>query len=227
MESANAITVTANPNQEFWVDMNINPAANLFGVSFELVYSSATLVSVNTKQAGSLMGGDVVFFEETDNVAGKISLSVSRKDGQGGVNGTGNVARVKMLMSAQTPAGQSVSLTLQNIKAVDPAGLTKIVSLDVFADTVAPVISSVTASNIMKTSAKITWTTNESSDSQVEYGLTSSFGKQTTLNLFQTTSHTENLSGLSSNKTYYYRVKSKDANGNLAVGSTKTFKTKY
>ncbi len=225
-ESASAITVTAKANQEFWVDVNMNGAADILGVSFELVYSPSALVSLKTAQAGSLLGADVIFFKETDNTAGKINMSVSRKNGQGGVSGTGNVARVNLLMSAQTPVGQSVSLTLQNIKAIDPLGVTKSVSLDIFADTSAPVISNISSLNIMKTSAKVTWTTSELSDSQVEYGLTTSYGKQTTVDMHSVTSHAVNLSRLSSGKTYHYRVKSKDATGNLSVSADKTFKTK-
>ena len=43
-------------------------------------------------------------------------------------------------------------------------------------DTTAPTISARTATNITGTSATITWTTNEAATSQVEYGLTTSYG---------------------------------------------------
>src|SRR5204862_3210270 len=58
------------------------------------------------------------------------------------------------------------------------AGITVTVSND----TTAPVISAVTASAITATGATITWTTNETSDTQVDYGTTTAYGSTTTLN---------------------------------------------
>jgi hypothetical protein len=92
-------------------------------------------------------------------------------------------------------------------------------------DTTAPTISSVASSNVTGTTATITWTTNETSDSQVEYGTTTSYGNQTTLNASLVSSHSQNLSGLSPGTTYNYRVKSSDAAGNLATSANSTFTT--
>lgn len=93
------------------------------------------------------------------------------------------------------------------------------------ADTTPPTISSVSASSITSSGAAITWTTNEASDSQVEYGLTTSYGSQTTLNTSMVTSHSQSLTGLSTNTLYHYRVKSKDAASNLATSGDYTFTT--
>ncbi|MGH7454200.1 MAG: DUF7594 domain-containing protein, partial [bacterium] len=92
-------------------------------------------------------------------------------------------------------------------------------------DVTPPTISNVAASNITISSATIAWTTNESSDTQVEYGLTTSYGSSSTLNAAHVTSHTVALSGLQSNTTYHYRVKSKDAAGNPAVSGDFAFTT--
>jgi peptidoglycan hydrolase-like protein with peptidoglycan-binding domain len=92
-------------------------------------------------------------------------------------------------------------------------------------DTTAPIISSVAANSITSTGATISWTTDESSDSQVEYGLTTSYGNSTPLNSNPTAFHGQTLSGLSSNTLYHYRVKSRDSSGNLATGSDNTFAT--
>ena len=92
-------------------------------------------------------------------------------------------------------------------------------------DVTPPVISSVAATSITSSGATITWTTNENSDSQVEYGLTTNYGNATPLNTSLVTSHSESLSGLSANTLYHYRVKSKDASGNLAVSGDFTFTT--
>ncbi len=93
------------------------------------------------------------------------------------------------------------------------------------ADTTPPVISGVTSSGISGTGATINWTTNEASDSQVEYGTTASYGSSTALNNAMATSHAQALSGLSAGTLYHYRVKSKDADGNLAISGDYTFTT--
>src|SRR5207237_3995654 len=88
-----------------------------------------------------------------------------------------------------------------------------------------PVISGVTVASVGGTSATIQWTTNEASDSLVEYGLTASYGSATTLDPTLGTSHTVTVGGLTGNTTYHYRVKSKDASGNLATSGDFTFTT--
>ena len=93
-------------------------------------------------------------------------------------------------------------------------------------DTTAPSISGVAASNITTTSAMVNWNTNEPADTQVEYGLTTSYGlKTTTLNSSLVTAHVTSLAGPTANTTYYYRVRSKDSANNLAVGIDGTFST--
>jgi hypothetical protein len=59
----------------------------------------------------------------------------------------------------------------------------------------------------------------------VEYGLTTSYGSSTTLDSNPVTSHGVNLTGLSSFKTYHYRVKSSDAAGNPTSSADYTFIT--
>ncbi len=92
-------------------------------------------------------------------------------------------------------------------------------------DTTPPVISNVAAGNITTTGATITWSTNENSDSQVEYGLTTAYGQSTTLNSSLVTAHSQELSGLTADRLYHYRVKSRDAAGNLATSVDFTFTT--
>ena len=92
-------------------------------------------------------------------------------------------------------------------------------------DNDSPVISSVTSINVTETSADIQWSTNEAADSQVEYGLTTTYGTTTPLDARLGTSHSENLSGLSPNTLDHYRVLSRDALGNLAVSADFTVST--
>ena len=88
-------------------------------------------------------------------------------------------------------------------------------------DTTAPVISNLSASSYSSW-GKITWNTNENADGKVEYGLTASYGSVAASSTLET-SHTVYLPNLSSNTTYHYRVKSKDAAGNTATSWDYTF----
>ena len=92
-------------------------------------------------------------------------------------------------------------------------------------DTVAPVITSVGATAITHEGATITWTTNENADGQVDYGTTSAYGSTTLVTSTLVTSQAIRLSGLSPTTLYHYRVKSRDAWGNLAVSGDFTFTT--
>ena len=91
-------------------------------------------------------------------------------------------------------------------------------------DTTPPVISAVAASGISDTSATITWTTDENSDSVVEYGTTTSYGF-TASSASMVVNHSVGLSGLSASTLYRYRVKSKDAANNTATSGDFTFTT--
>ena len=91
-------------------------------------------------------------------------------------------------------------------------------------DVTAPVISNVRVSQVTRTSAVITWTTNEPSTSVVDYGRTTALGS-TSADTTLVTTHSRRLSGLSGFSTYYYRVSSRDAAGNRAASATLSFRT--
>src|ERR1035437_571409 len=93
------------------------------------------------------------------------------------------------------------------------------------ADVTPPVISSISGGTPGTSGTTITWFTDEVSDSQVDYGLTTAYGNTTSLNTSLLTSHSVVLSNLSSYTVYHYRVRSKDALGNLATSSDQTLTT--
>jgi hypothetical protein len=93
------------------------------------------------------------------------------------------------------------------------------------ADTTGPTISSVSSSSVTNGGATVSWSTNEASDTQVQYGTTTAYGSNTTLNSTKVTSHGVSLTGLAASTTYHYRVLSRDAAGNLTVSADFTFTT--
>jgi hypothetical protein len=92
-------------------------------------------------------------------------------------------------------------------------------------DRTAPVISSVTATGVTSTGATIGWSTGEPADTQIEYGTTTALGTLTPVDPALATAHAVTISGLVSATQYHYRVRSRDAAGNLAVSGTFTFTT--
>jgi len=92
-------------------------------------------------------------------------------------------------------------------------------------DSTAPVISGITVSDVSTSGAKITWSTNEPSTGQVEYGSTSSYGSLSALNSALTTSHSVSLTGLDEATTYHFRVVSEDEAGNPAHSTDWTLQT--
>jgi PKD repeat protein/endonuclease/exonuclease/phosphatase family metal-dependent hydrolase len=116
------------------------------------------------------------------------------------------------------------------LTVTDNGGATTTASkvVTVASDTKAPVISAVSASGITRTNATIKWTTDELSDSKVEYWI----GKPphqsptaTVANVSFVTSHTIVLSGLAAGTKYSFTVISADKAGNTARSSTYSFTT--
>ena len=94
----------------------------------------------------------------------------------------------------------------------------------VMGGTTGPTITNVASSGVTDTTATITWTTDQAADSQVEYGLTTSYGSSTPLDSTEVTSHSVGLTGLTPKMTYHYRVHSSNVNG-PSVSGDYTFKT--
>src|SRR4029079_14465926 len=82
-------------------------------------------------------------------------------------------------------------------------------------DCLAPSITNVQSSNVTGNAARITWNTNEASDSRVQYGPTAPPGSNTTVSTL-VTAHQVDLSGLLPCNDYVFSVASSDGQGNLA-----------
>jgi hypothetical protein len=94
-------------------------------------------------------------------------------------------------------------------------------------DATPPTISAVASSGVSSTTATITWTTNESADSQVFYRRQGDAAyQQTAIDATLATSHSEALAGLAPSTTYEFYVRSADVAGNPATSApTQTFGT--
>lgn len=93
------------------------------------------------------------------------------------------------------------------------------------ADTSSPTITNVATSAVTSSGITVTWDTDEGADSQIEYGLTDSYGNTTTLDGTLVTSHSQSISGLSASTEYHYRVRSADSGGLVSFSSDGVFNT--
>ncbi len=93
-------------------------------------------------------------------------------------------------------------------------------------DVTPPTFSSISSSST-STGATITWATDEDSSTQVNYGLTSSYGSSTTETDIspRTTSHSATITGLLSCTRYYYQVEGADASANTGTSTDEIFTT--
>ena len=122
-------------------------------------------------------------------------------------------------LSGLTRGGQPVTRSTRTVKGVDYV-VFKATAGDYVAtyanDTAAPAISSVNAVADADGHATVTWETDEPSSSRVDYGRTTALGSQVS-DSARVTDHSIELTGLSPNTTYRFRVTSVDAAGNSAT----------
>ncbi len=106
------------------------------------------------------------------------------------------------------------------------ASLNTSISVTVSNPLIPPVITNVMATSITSTSATITWTTDQSSNSQVAYGISNNpYSSTSPLNGALVTSHSVNLSQLTPSTTYHFQVLSQNLQGALATSADFTFPT--
>ncbi len=94
----------------------------------------------------------------------------------------------------------------------------------VVVDSTSPVASNISVTSNTDTSAHITWSTNENSDSYIEYGISLSYGSSSSTSA-SSMSHNTTITGLTPGTVYHYRVVSTDSTGNVSNSSDQTFLT--
>ncbi len=184
---------------------------------------TAPTVFVTTPIAGTTVTGTAVVAANGTDDTGIAGIQFKLDGSNLGSEVTSSPYTVSLSSSSTTNGTHALSAVVRDTDGnlvTSPS-----VSVTVFNDVTGPVVSSMTATSVSQTSATITWTTDEPSDSQVEYGLTTSYGSSTTLDSTLTTSHSVSLTGLIAGTTYNFRVKSSDTYANLTTSSNATFTT--
>ena len=100
---------------------------------------------------------------------------------------------------------------------------------NITADTTPPKITDMKISDITSFGATISFNTDESAISQINYGKTTDYGESTGGTYWKTfkTSHSIKLTGLAIGTDYHFRIVAVDKMGNVATGEDQTFKTKF
>lgn len=111
------------------------------------------------------------------------------------------------------------------VVAVDQNGGGGSASVQISVPVQPPTISNVTVSGISTNSVTISWTSSKPTNSQVEYGTTTSYGASSLLDSNLVSSHIISLGGLQLKTLYHFRVISKDIEGQTAYSGDITFTT--
>src|SRR3989441_8812 len=202
-------------------DLNVNESGFSNEVSKAIADVTPPTVSITAPAAGAtVLGTMTVSASATDNV-GMVGVQFNLDS----VTPGAEVPAAPYTLSCPTTTTTNAAHGLTAV-ARDAAGNTATSpAVSVTVDNTPPVISSLSAFNISSSQATITWATNKASDSQVDYGLTTAYGSSTPLNSSLLTAHAVTLTGLLATTTYHYRVKSRDAAGNLATSADFTLTT--
>jgi peroxiredoxin len=88
-----------------------------------------------------------------------------------------------------------------------------------------PYISNINVSDVTQSSVNIAWTTSLPATSQVDYGLSDTYGSFTSPNTRLITSHSEAVSGLTPNTGYHYQIVSTTPSGGEETSPDNTFVT--
>lgn len=218
----------ASGNAGTSVDLTVAFTPGATGIStlqFDLTYPSAlAFVSTTTGSAADAAGKSA----SSSTITGGIRVLIFGLNQN--VIGAGPIAIVRPAIAPGT-APQVLPVTISGITASDPdanpvpaTGSNGSVTVTQSGDVTPHVISGITVSDITATSATVSWTTSEPADSQVDYGLTASYGSSTSSSAM-VLSHALDLNGLAPQTLYHYRVRSADPSGNFSVGPDLTFTT--
>ena len=104
-------------------------------------------------------------------------------------------------------------------------GTTTGVNYSDFLPATAPILSGFSGGTPTATGTTVTWNSNLSTDTQIEYGPTAAYGVSTTLDPTLLTEHAVTLTGLLPSSTYHWKAKGRSAAGVLSESADQTMST--
>jgi len=209
-----------------WVNNNIKVYNNTF---IKGIQGSGALVRFTS--TGASVSGNVA----NNNLAVNCPNSTYNGAGTAAFNSTAttsalvNYAAGDYRLAQSLPGGTGLPLPFDTDFAGNTRGVDGVWDLGAYEytgipDTIPPVISNTGASAVTSSSAVITWNTDETASTIVEYGPTTTYGF-TAANPSQVKVHAITLINLTSDTVYNYRVRSTDLAGNTATSGNYSLAT--
>lgn len=147
-------------------------------------------------------------------------------DGLGPVHtSTGSVGSYTFPSDISTDITYELKLTVTDNDGLANYKIITITLKPLPSDTTPPAVSGVGINNITTSEATVTWATDETATSQVEYWTNTLDGRFSSLDNSLAKSHTVTLTALTPNTVYHFRVLSVDGAGNKGVSPEYSFST--
>ena len=229
--TGNFFSLTLTGVKNFQSREGIAPVAGYFGPK--------TRSAANAILSQQLQASNEQAISETSSTPPAPTAPATTNDVQNSLQAQMNVLLQQVaLLQKQLAAQQQTNQTLQQIQqnttppvqvVVQPLPTPAPAPAPNPSDTIAPIITAVQTANITKNAAVIAWTTNEYGDSVAYFGLSpGSYFSSTNGSVSAISTgylHAVNLSSLSANTTYYYKVTSRDSSGNKGTSNEYSFTT--
>ena len=211
-------------NNTFSASVPLNEGPNtIIASAYQGTQNASDNISVTLNSQGIITG--VV----TDSYTGFYleSVAVSVTDSLNNTQNTLTAVDGTYTITGIAPGSFSGSITKvgyvdYNFSGTASAGQTN--SIDTALNHVPPVISNINVTNITDDAATITWTTDQLSDSLVDYGTTTLY-ESVASDLALTTSHSITLAGLSQGTLYHFMLTSTTNKNVSASSGDNTFTT--
>jgi hypothetical protein len=186
---------------------------------------SATSSISNVDVFASSNNDDIVLVNKNPSTAETADVSLT-----GFAGGTANVWQTNDVNPYTYPTeianGENVTNSISvNLPAYSVTTIALNGSGTTTTTTSPPTISAVSGGTPTTTVTTVSWTTDQASTSQVQYGTTTAYGTDTTESTTMVTAHSIALMGLTSGTTYHYRVISTNSDNETSSSSDGTFTT--
>ncbi len=218
--TSNIITVGTG-----WTDQALNSPSSdtnlLTPYSIDTLAPTVTSVSIVSNNVTPTLAkeGDVITVSFTTSEPVNLpTATIAGKTATVTNTGGNNYTATYTLTATETQGVAAIAIDFDDIVGNDATQVTAVTDASsVTIDTIAPSISNIASTPLFPPGSAITWTTSEAATSQVEYGLTTSYGSITTLDSTLVMSHTVNVTGLTAPETYHFLVVTADAAGNIST----------
>lgn len=107
---------------DFWVDVNVNDAVSLFGLSFILSCDQSSLLRPLSAEQGTFLGSDPIFFSQVSTEKGTVAVGMSRKSDESSLDGSGTVLRIKFKAMGDVEKDDLINFVFRDIVANDASG---------------------------------------------------------------------------------------------------------